>query len=341
VGVVSAFADALGPRLAHWAEANVAPSATVVDVAPMPGHAGLSFGFTVDSGASSRRLVARFAPPGVARKGNTDVLRQVPLLGALEKAGIPIAPLVWWTDDPSWFGTDAIIQEFLTGGPLHMYDPAAGVSAIDGDVGPYVRRAVEAIAAVHRLDWQTALPDWEQTRTMTRELEFWERLLERVDEQQWRVAGQRLVAALRATDPGGHEIGLFHGDYQTNNILFDHDDGRLRAIVDWEIAGIGPVDLDVAWLSMMTDTRAWDPARAGTMQVRVDPAQIRSWYEGASGRQLVDFDWYCAYACFRYGSIAGFNVRLHRTGRRIDPENELIAPSVPTLFARGLELLGA
>jgi aminoglycoside phosphotransferase (APT) family kinase protein len=341
---VSDFADELPARLAHWAARVEAPGATVADIRPMPGHAGLSFGFTVvpaDASRGARRLVIRFAPPGVTRRGNTDVLRQVPLLGALESAGVPVAPLVWSTDEPEWFGTDAIVQEFLTGGPLHMYDRAAGVEPTDDDPVPYVRRAVEAIAGVHGLDWRAELPDWETPRTMTGELAFWERLLDRAAEDAWAVEGRRLVAALRATDPGDHATGLFHGDYQTNNILFDPDDGHVRAIVDWEIAGIGPVDLDAAWLSMMTDVEAFDDARAATMQVRIDPADIRSWYEAASGRSLADFDWHRAYACFRYGSIAGFNVRLHRSGHRVDPENELIAPSVPALFARGLQVLGA
>lgn len=338
---MSAFEDSLRPRLQHWAEEIVTPESTVSDIAPMPGHAGLSFGFTVHGADESRRLVIRFAPPGVTRRGNTDVLRQVPLIGALEAAGLPVAPLVWSTDDPAWFGTDAIVQTFVTGGPLHMYERSAGVVPIDGDPVPYVKRAIEAIARVHRFDWTSQLAGWETPRTMPDELDFWERLLDRAAEDAGIADGRRLVQALRRAEPDRHEIGLFHGDYQTNNVVFDAVDGHVLAIVDWEIAGIGPVDVDIGWLSMMTDIEAWEKRRAAMLQVRIDPADIRGWYEAASGRDLVDFDWYRAYACFRYGSIAGFNVRLHRNGRRVDPENERIAPSVPTLFARGLDLVGA
>ena len=105
-------------------------------------------------------------------------------------------------------------------------------------------------------------------------------------------------------------------------------------------AGIGPVDVAAAWLSMMTEVEARDDVRAASLHVRIDRADIRSWYAAASNRKLVDFDWYRAYACFRYGSIAAFNVRLHRTGHRVDPENELIAPSISALFAHGPNILG-
>ncbi|MFB9783577.1 hypothetical protein [Rhodococcus baikonurensis] len=65
-----------------------------------------------------------------------------------------IANLVWSTDDPVWFGTDAIVQEFLTGGPLHMYDRAAGVSPIDDDTGPYIQRATDGhVRAI--VDWES------------------------------------------------------------------------------------------------------------------------------------------------------------------------------------------
>ena len=51
----------------------------------MPGHAGLSFGFTVEHGEARDELVMRVPPKGVRRKGNTDVIRQVPLLQALHR----------------------------------------------------------------------------------------------------------------------------------------------------------------------------------------------------------------------------------------------------------------
>ncbi len=48
--------------------------------------------------------------------------------------------------------------------------------------------------------------------------------------------------------------------------------------------------------------------------------------------------WYQALSCYRFGAIAAFSVRLHRTGRRLDPLYEQLAPSVPALFERGRQL---
>lgn len=330
----------LHERLEHWARHHVAPAARISGLAPMPGNAGLSFGFDVlgpdDTTLSS--LVVRFAPPGVARRGNTDVLRQVPLLGALSDADIPVAALVWSTDDATWFGTDALVQRRLTAGPLHMTDPAAGVQPPDGRTGPYLQRAMHALAGVHALDWRERLSSWEEPQRVAQQVAFWRRLLTKMPEDAWGDLGETLADQLLDSDPGDHRVGIFHGDYHTNNVLFDRENGSVAAIIDWEISGIGPVGLDVGWISMMTDTACWTSERSSEMAVVADPAQIRAWYEEATGETLAHFDWYRAFAYFRYGVIAGFNMRLSLSGRRPDPQNEIMGRSVPVLFRRALEL---
>jgi len=57
----------------------------------MPGHAGISFGFDVVAGGVRDPLVVRVPAAGVRRSGNTDVLRQVPVLRAARASGVPVA----------------------------------------------------------------------------------------------------------------------------------------------------------------------------------------------------------------------------------------------------------
>ena len=51
------------------------------------------------------------------------------------------------------------------------------------------------------------------------------------------------------------------------------------------------------------------------------------------------FAWYRALAGYRFGVISGFNIMLHRRGKRYDPEWERITSSVSVLFAHAKELL--
>lgn len=329
-------------QLRAWARAHLDPDAEVTAVSPMPGHAGLSFGFEVSvRGVPAESLVIRFAPPGVRRSGNTDVLRQVPLLEALERNGVPIAPLVWSTHDPVWFGTDCIVQRKVAALPLHMFEPDSGVRVEPADSTPYLRRAVEALALVHRVDWRRDLADWEPLRTVEAEVSFWRGLLAKAPERSWIEHGGTLADRVLATDPDQHAIGVFHGDYQTNNVLFDPVDGHLVAIVDWEIAGLGPTALDVGWFAMMCDPANWPASLSKRLRTPAEPEDVFAWYAEASGRPVPHPEWYTALACFRYGAIAAFNVRLHRTGRRVDAFNAAMAEGVPLLFQHGLDLLGS
>jgi aminoglycoside phosphotransferase (APT) family kinase protein len=330
----------LAGRLRAWADDQLLPGAAIAGLAPMPGNAGLSFGFDVldATGAVRRSLVIRLAPPGVRRAGNTDVLRQVPLLEALRRSRVPIAPLVWWTGDPAWFGTDGIVQERLPARSIGLFraDPLAPPE----DLSRQLRAAVEALAAVHAVDWQRELAEWQDPRSIPDEVAAWDRLLDRFPNAGEAEAGRRLGAELLASDPGGHRVGLVHGDYHVNNVLFD-DRAAVAAVIDWEIAGIGATGLDLGYLSVMSDPSCWHPSRGVLLRAVAAPAQLQEWYEAAAGIPVPHASWYQALACHRFGAIAGFNLRLHRTGRREDPLYEELASSVPALFRRGMELLGA
>jgi aminoglycoside phosphotransferase (APT) family kinase protein len=327
--------------LSAWAVARRGFSATVDRLRPMPGNAGLSFGFDLACPTYSvEPLVIRLAPPGVRRRGNTDVLRQVPLIDALDRAGIPVAPVLWSTDDPAWFGTDAFVQPLLDGLPLHRTDPAAGVRVPGGDLMPFLRQGIDVLARIHAIDWRSNLADWSEPRSVTDEIEFWRPILDKYAEPAWAEQGQALADRLERTDPGGHRVGLFHGDFQTHNLLY-RDDGRLAAVIDWEIAGIGAVGLDLGWLMMMTDRSCWYAAKLEQFLVSADPADLVDWYVDATGWNQPHAAWYEALAAYRYGVIAILNLSLHRTGRRVDPVSELDGLGVPHLFARGLELIAS
>jgi aminoglycoside phosphotransferase (APT) family kinase protein len=222
-----------------------------------------------------------------------------------------------------------------------MHDREMGVDPGPEGVDPYIQRAVRSLADVHRLDWRRLLAGWEQPISSTEEIARWEPVLAKAPEPAWVAAALKLREALLVQPPERGTVGLFHGDYQTNNVLFSPANGNVVAIVDWEIAGIGMQGLDVGWLSIMTDRSFWGPEQQARMQVLTAPDKTKRWYEEASGVALEDFDWYRALAAFRFGVIAAFNVRLHRSGRRVDVNYEILESSVETLFARGLELAKA
>jgi aminoglycoside phosphotransferase (APT) family kinase protein len=327
----------LHAQLERWSGVHYHEGTTIADLRPMPGHAGLSFGFrVVDSTGTLDELVVRMPPKGVRRAGNTDVLRQVPLLLALRRAGVPVAEVVWWDADEQWFDVPYFMVRFLHGETYAVRDPAPVFAGIDpADV---LRSAVEALALVHRVDHVALLPDWEPAKSLESEVEFWAPILQKAAEPEWIQLGEQTRRMLLQRLPVDPVVGVFHGDFQTNNILFDGS--SVVAVIDWEISGIGAQLIDLGWLLFMNDAASWAD---GTGLERLPPFEaIVHWYATAVGRPVTldDVAFYRALSGYRFGVISGLNVMLHRTGKRHDPEWERIALSVPSMFRRACELLG-
>jgi aminoglycoside phosphotransferase (APT) family kinase protein len=332
--------EVLQQQLERWAAAMYDESASIVGLCTLPGHAGLSFGFdVVHHGEVLDPLVLRMPPKGVRRSGNTDVLRQVPLLQALWARGVAVPETRWWDDDERWLGVPFTMVARLPGDTVDVRATVdrLGLAGARADLVKVFEQAIDAMAQIHLVPWGRMLPDWEEPKHLTDEVVFWDRLLDRSAEPEWVPIGRVLRDELLATAPADPVVGIFHGDYQTTNLLFDG--GQLVAVLDWEISGIGAQLLDLGWLLMMNDPASWSD---GDALVAVAPfADLVERYAGAIGRTVTmdDVAWYRALAGYRFGVISAFNVMLHRTGKRIDPEWDRIAPSVPLLFGRASELL--
>lgn len=328
----------LHAQLERWAGVHYHEGVMVRDLRPMPGHAGLSFGFRLaDATGELDHLVMRMPPKGVRRAGNTDVLRQVPLLQALRAAGVPVAEVVWWDADEQWFEVPFFMVRFLPGETYVVRGPAAEFDGIaPADV---LRSAVEVLAAIHRVDHTAVLPDWESPKSLEAEIRFWHPILQKAAEPEWTALGEQVHDLLLELLPSDPDVGIFHGDFQTNNILFDS--ASVVVVLDWEISGIGARFLDLGWLLFMNDAASWADG-AGLEHV---PAfeQLVAWYAAAVGRPVTldDVAFYRALSGYRFGAISGLNVMLHRTGKRHDPEWERIALSVPSMFGRAAQLLSS
>jgi aminoglycoside phosphotransferase (APT) family kinase protein len=144
---------------------------------------------------------------------------------------------------------------------------------------------------------------------------------------------------LRATLPVDPRFGCVHGDLQWSNCLYR--DGRVLAVIDWELAQIGAVLLDLGWLCLFSDPDSWVKTDLVPEHVPA-PVELTAMYRErvAFSVTAADVRWFRAFASYRFAVITGFNLMLHRRGKRPDPTWEDIALSAPRLFERGLELIG-
>jgi len=322
-------------RLAVLMRARIGDAhATVHTLETLPGHAGFSFSFVLERrNEPARKLVLRLAPPGVKIAGPADIVRQAKIMAGLRDTPVPVPRVLWYGDEPEFFGRPYSVVEFLEGVKL------SDAPFAPDEMKTLARKGIAMLAALHAVAWESRRDAFGEPLPLDEELKRLDYLLDRPTLDPQVVArAPELRERLRASLPAAPRIGCVHGDFQWANLLFNDD--RPIALIDWEIASIGPTLLDLGWVSFFADPASW--IEVGEPRVRpLTPDEILAAYAETAAFAVDpnEVRWFRAFAGYRFGVITCFNLMLHRRGKRDDPHWEEIAVSAPRMFERGLELL--
>jgi len=324
--------DEIQQRLTPFAQAKLNdPDATVDGVEKGPGHAGFSYFFDAHSHGKKSSYFLRLPPPGVKLEGTADVMRQVAAVRALEGTSVPHAPILWAGTEEEWFGVPYFVQPRLDGDTLKDDWPA---QFSDQQLREMARDAMHALAGIHKVDPAKA-PYLGEYWGFEFDVTRWDRFYDRAAEQELLALQPRVKQLLLDNIPHEARIGIFHGDFQWSNLLYGRD-ATLLAVIDWELCGIGPALNDVGWICAFSDPSAWVRAAESRMPNGDD---LEAWYRDAYGDVEGNLNWFKALAMYKFAIISGFNLMLHRRGKRDDPHWEDIKPSMKTNMEYSLRML--
>ncbi len=113
-----------------------------------------------------------------------------------------------------------------------------------------------------------------------RELAYWRNVIDTDALHPQPIAQAALRWLERHLPPPSEHLTLVHGDYRTGNYLYAPD-GKIVAVLDWEMAHIGDPLEDLAW--SLDPLWAPQPHIAGRLLPRADAVAI---WEAASGLQV-------------------------------------------------------
>jgi aminoglycoside phosphotransferase (APT) family kinase protein len=300
-----------------------------IDAIP-EGHSGFTYFLTATDGGWSQRYVLRLPPPGARITGPADVLRQGRIMAALNEQGLPTPRIVANEEDPT----------VLDGRPFCLMEAVEGtrIEPLVGQV-PSISIAVAAVDTLRRIQQveieQSGLAG-ERAVPLTEEMMRWAWLMQRAPEELTGAA-PALGARLAEKQPSDPEPCLVHGDFHYGNMLFRIEDGKpvVVAVLDWEIAEIGPPLLDLGCLCIVAQRNQVPgaPNPGGGIELNVEDVIEVYGAEPAEAR------WYLALSCYKYASIFGYNLMLHRRGKRPDPMYEQLTGVIMALIDSGSELL--
>jgi aminoglycoside phosphotransferase (APT) family kinase protein len=303
------------------------PRLRVISVEPIPeGHSGFTYFVSVDEGGGPVRYVLRLPPPGARIAGPADVIRQGRIMAALHDAGLPTPAIPVLSLDPVVDGRPFVLMEAVEGTRIET----AGLEQKPLDIS---RSAVEVLKRLQSLPVErTGIGD-EEPVTLQAEMMRWAWLMQRAPEELTGRAGE-LGGLLASHVPTERTPTLVHGDYHYGNMLFHGSD--VVAVLDWEIAEIGQPLLDLGCLCIVSVRRQYEgaPNPGGAIDVAVE--DLYRLYGVDAG----EMRWYLALSLYKYASIFGYNLMLHRRGKRPDPMYEHLTDTITGMIDEGIALIG-
>jgi aminoglycoside phosphotransferase (APT) family kinase protein len=302
------------------------PSLQVVSVDPIPeGHSGFTYFVTIDDDGGPRRCVLRLPPPGARIAGPADVVRQGRIMDALHSAGLPAPGITVLTSDPVVDGRPFVLMEAVEGSRIEK----TGVEEKPLEIA---RSAVRVLKRLHALPVDNTGIGDEEPVGLQKEMLRWLWLMERAPQELTTRSGE-LGGLLAARVPEERPPTLVHGDYHYGNMLFRGHE--VVAVLDWEIAQIGQPLLDLGCLCIVSHRRRYEgaPNPGGSIDVAVQDL-YRLYGVGAG-----EMRWYLAMSLYKYASIFGYNLMLHRRGKRPDPMYEGLTDTIVGMIDEGIALL--
>jgi aminoglycoside phosphotransferase (APT) family kinase protein len=295
----------------------------VVSVEPIPaGHSG--FTYFVETEAS-KRYVLRLPPPGARIAATADVVRQGRIMSSLHAAGLPAPAILYMSSEPVVDGRPYVLMEAVDGLRIEATSKREKPEEIAAS-------AVGVLKRLHALPLEQSGIGDEEPVPLVAEMMRWAMLMQRAPEELTSRAGE-LGGLLAAGAPAERTPTLVHGDYHYGNILFHGP--QVVAVLDWEIAQIGQPLLDLGCLCVMTIRRSFRdaPSPGGALAIAMD--ELFDLY----GVQASEMRWFVALSLYKYAAILGYNLMLHRRGKRPDPMYEQLTTTITGMIDQGIAIL--
>jgi aminoglycoside phosphotransferase (APT) family kinase protein len=291
---VTDTADALGAPLAGWLASRLAVDEVRITslTRPAGGRSNDTELFEAEWNDHHETLVLRRQPGGDHIFLTPDVVREALVVDGLAGSAVPVPRVIGHEADPAVLGAPFFVMEAVPGRvplarpSIHSHGWLPELTR--GERATLWSSGLDALVAIHAHDWRTThefLVDGGTTH------------LDRITNwYRWATAGREYPitdAALAHLCGRGAalETGapvLVWGDARLGNMIFGADH-RVAAVIDWEVATIGPPEIDVAhWLFF--DAFATDAVGVAPLPGWSDRATTIATYEQRSGRTLGDLD---------------------------------------------------
>lgn len=267
-------------------------------------------------GNTDERLVLRMAPTGLPLFPKYDFAQQVKLLRALRvDSTVPVVPVRYYEPSPEPIGEEFYVMDFALG-QIPPDNPGYQFDGWVKDLEPtkqneLLNSSLETMARIHRVDWPArdmSFLDRPQygDNSLDQEFGFWRDYLDWASDGSPVPAIEDAFVKCQQTRPTElADPALVWGDARWGNMVYNQQLG-VQAVLDWEMAVLGPAELDLGWYFFLERTALQYSEQLPGFSDRETTIKT---YEGYLGRSVSDIEWYELWGGVRAGCI---QIRLSR-----------------------------
>jgi aminoglycoside phosphotransferase (APT) family kinase protein len=266
---------------------------------------------SVEGDRHEESVVVRLPPTGPPLFPDNDLAAQAAAQDLAHAGGVPVPRPLVVELDASWLGAPFLVMPLIRG--RHPGEVPALTDWLLAGGEDEQRRVqtglLDALVALHRAPWRhaelTALV--RRSTPLLEDVAWWEAYA------SWACEGApagplvELFAACRDRVPDAEPpASLLWGDVRLGNVVVG-DDGTPAALLDWEMATIGPAESDVAWFTALSDMT--DHFVGSRLPGFLDRDGVVAHVEAGLGRPLEHQDWHECFAVAR-AAAAGFRTKV-------------------------------
>jgi aminoglycoside phosphotransferase (APT) family kinase protein len=262
------------------------------------------------------------------------------------KTGLPVPEVVWFEESDEWLRSPFLVTRAVEGevardSPPYLIDPKGWfLRGSAPDWRRFEMSTIEILVRIHSIDERKEIAYLQPDTTGRTALE--QQVAYQRSYYDWARDGievdvlERALELLEKSLPPNDRCVLNWGDGRPGNIIYREFEPV--AVLDWEMATIGPPEVDLAWLTFFQQFFAGMADQYGLPPVPAmfDPGETAATYERLSGRTLEDLRWYEAFAGLRSGTILA---RMSLRNIAFGLQNWPADPNDLILFAPLLEKL--
>ena len=291
----------------------------------------------------SGEYVLRKQPSGELLRGAHAVDREFRVQKSLWGTDVPVARVLHLCEDPEVIGTKFYLMDFAEG--RIFWDPA--LPELEPDERQQVYDEMNRVlAAIHNVDLvETGLETFGKPGDyFGRQLRLWTNQYNAADGEDIAAMAPLIEWLEKNLPEDDGQTTLVHGDYRIDNLMFEPDSFRIKAVFDWELSTLGHPLADLAYQVMQRSMgRDWHLQGLKGLDIKALGISSEEEYVAAYCKRrglevLEHWTFAKAFAFFRFAAIChGVGARA-KAGNNASPDAPRVGAMAKPLAEMGLAL---